>query len=95
MLCSRRGGQVGELEGTQYLRVEHISDLNSLYYIARMPLDGIQAIYSQTPLDAHLFNVPGLQSMLSDPIARQKLWFPLPGPWVNRPFVSMDQVTDM
>ena len=86
---------MGELEGTQYLRVEYILDLKSLYYISKAPLDGIQAIYSQTPLDPHLFNVPSVHSMLSNPMARQKLWFPLPGPWVNRPFVSMDKVTDV
>ncbi|KAF8595729.1 hypothetical protein BDV93DRAFT_500994 [Ceratobasidium sp. AG-I] len=95
VLCSRRGGQAGAPEGVQYLRVKHISDLKSLYYIAKMPMDNTQAIYSQTPLDPHLFDVPSLHSMLSDPMARRKLWFPLPGPWVRRPFVSLAEVTDM
>jgi hypothetical protein len=65
-----------------------------LYNIADNQLNHIKVIYSQAPLESGLFHAL-VPRPLADPTLCRVLRFPLPGPWVNRPYVSINEVADV
>lgn len=87
------------LRSLQHLTVLHLPDMNRYCFlpisVPAQLFDRLQAVYVKAPLNPCLFLSSDWVLILDDRVFRRVVRFPLPGPWVDRAFASIDEVPDV
>jgi hypothetical protein len=66
------------------------------YAIMKLPMTHMENVYIQVPLTSRALDASLVRCVMSLPEDRQATFrFPVPGPWVDRPYLSLNEVDKM